>query len=265
MIRTFKTHEVRMQEELTGSLWEFEPCEGDYAGTKFQMATPGCFETNPLFANYRGEAYFRKKITAGGNIRIECKGVSHTATVLLDGEQIAQHYNAYTPFSVIKKDLTEGTHLLEIKVDNRFTEKSALHIPNDYMSYGGVSRPVVLEKIGALYFEYVHVKTYHKNGKWTAGVKVAVHILDQKRLAGENVVISLQIGEVIYDWQLLSDKGDRQILSTELIFEDVQEWSPDSPKLYEVKLQAKVGEIVMDDLIDRFGFREIKVQEKKFY
>ena len=26
MIRTFKTHEVRMQEELTGSLWEFEPC-----------------------------------------------------------------------------------------------------------------------------------------------------------------------------------------------------------------------------------------------
>ena len=92
------------------------------------------------------------------------KGVSHTATVLLDGEQIAQHYNAYTPFSVIKKDLTEGTHLLEIKVDNRFTEKSALHIPNDYMSYGGVSRPVVLEKIGALYFEYVHVKTYHKMG-----------------------------------------------------------------------------------------------------
>lgn len=36
MIRTFKTHEVRMQEELTGSLGEFEPCEGDYAGTKFQ-------------------------------------------------------------------------------------------------------------------------------------------------------------------------------------------------------------------------------------
>lgn len=29
MIRTFKTHEVRMQEELTESLWEFEPCEGD--------------------------------------------------------------------------------------------------------------------------------------------------------------------------------------------------------------------------------------------
>ena len=31
MIRTFKTHEVRMQEELTESLWEFDPCEVDYA------------------------------------------------------------------------------------------------------------------------------------------------------------------------------------------------------------------------------------------
>ena len=30
MIRTFKTHEVRMQEELTGSLWEFEPCEQSF-------------------------------------------------------------------------------------------------------------------------------------------------------------------------------------------------------------------------------------------
>ena len=28
MIRTFKTHYVRKQMELTESLWEFEPCAG---------------------------------------------------------------------------------------------------------------------------------------------------------------------------------------------------------------------------------------------
>ena len=56
-----------------------------------------------------------------------------------------------------------------------------MHVPNDYMSYGGVSRPVVLEKNSVtLYFEYVHVKTYHKNGTMDMlGVKVAVNILDQ--------------------------------------------------------------------------------------
>ena len=47
MIRTFKTHEVRMQEELTGSLWEFEPCE---YGVKFMRN-----ERNMLMINCIGE------------------------------------------------------------------------------------------------------------------------------------------------------------------------------------------------------------------
>ena len=293
MIRTFKTHEVRMQEELTGSLWEFEPCEGDYAGTKFQMATPGCFETNPLFANYRGEAYFRKKITAGGNIRIECKGVSHTATVLLDGEQIAQHYNAYTPFSVIKKDLTEGTHLLEIKVDNRFTEKSALHIPNDYMSYGGVSRPVVLEQISDVYIRNVHVTPYKADGKWKAKIEIYLentkgnkygdkacfkineteNISENNRCVsdGENDIKNSEnrsvdvLVKVAGENLILKniDVEKNNIVKAEMEFDNINEWTPETPELYYIEVKLLRNEKAFDDLIDRFGFREIKVSGKE--
>lgn len=52
MIRTFATHKIRKQTELTGSLWEFEPCSGRYAGQKFLLAAPGCWESHPLFADY---------------------------------------------------------------------------------------------------------------------------------------------------------------------------------------------------------------------
>ena len=45
MIRTFKTHYVRKKMELTESLWEFEPCAGNYAGQKFPVAVPGCWGT----------------------------------------------------------------------------------------------------------------------------------------------------------------------------------------------------------------------------
>ncbi|MDE6851133.1 MAG: hypothetical protein K2J67_01410, partial [Lachnospiraceae bacterium] len=151
MIRTFQTHEVRKQEELTEHLWEFEPCQGQFAGKKYQVATPCCWESLPDFSGYRGEGVYRRTFVAGGNIRMEFKGVSHTATVYLDGMEITHHYNAYTAFSVILHDIKEGEHLLEIKADNRFSEESALHIPNDYMSYGGVSRPVVLEHLGEIY------------------------------------------------------------------------------------------------------------------
>ena len=135
MIRTFETHKVRVQKELTGRLWDFSPCMGENAGKKYKVATPCCWENHPDFTDYRGEAEYTTDFVAKGNIRLEFKGVSHTATVFLDGKEIARHYNAYTSFQAIVKNLDEGVHTLTIRADNRFSEKSALHIPNDYMSY----------------------------------------------------------------------------------------------------------------------------------
>ena len=147
MIRTFRTHNIRKQQELTGRYWEFSACSGEYAGEKFNVLTPCCWESHPKFAGYRGEVEYTTTFETGGNIRIEFKGVSHTAEVYLDGKKITEHYNAYTPFDTVCCNLPYGEHTLMVKADNRFSKKSALHIPNDYMSYGGVSRPVVLENI----------------------------------------------------------------------------------------------------------------------
>ncbi len=259
MIRTFETHKVRKQTELTGCLWEFEPCCGEYVRQKFMLATPGCWETHPLFADYRGEGVYRKYFQGEGNIRIECKGVSHTATVYLDGKQIARHYNAYTPFSVIVRNMEAGEHLLEIKADNRFNEDSALHIPNDYMSYGGISRPIVVEWLGEFYFEFVHVKTYRKDGKWHAGIDTAVSVLNMGQNEERDILINGQIGKEKFCWEFSVGKQERFELHTDLEMDQVEAWSPESPKLYQVELQLFQGGEKVDDLIDRFGFREVCV------
>ena len=49
MIRTFETHKVRVQKELTGRLWDFSPCMGENAGKKYKVATPCCWENHPDF------------------------------------------------------------------------------------------------------------------------------------------------------------------------------------------------------------------------
>lgn len=260
MIRTFQTHEVRKQEELTGCLWEFEPCQGQFAGKRYQVATPCCWESLPDFSGYRGEGIYRRRFAAGGNVRIEFKGVSHTATVYLDGIEVAHHYNAYTAFSVILHDIKEGEHLLEIKADNRFSEQSALHIPNDYMSYGGVSRPVVLEHLGEIYIEYVHVDPYTKEGKWMAGIKTAIvgiHPLQK------NTVVRVELAGQYFEWKVQIAEEGRIELETELAFENVQEWLFETPQLYLIKVQLIQDGQIVDDLIERMGFREIKIDGKK--
>lgn len=262
MIRTFKTHYVRKQMELTESLWEFEPCAGNYAGQKFPVAVPGCWENHPLFADYRGEGIYRKTFQAQGNVRIECKGVSHTATVYLDGHEIGHHYNAYTPFSVVVSDLEPGRHMLEIKADNRFHKDSALHVPNDYMSYGGISRGVVVEEISDLYLEYVHVKTYRENEQWHVQVKAAVNVLKIGQNDEEDITIQGKIKDTAFEWKLTYTAKKHYEFCTDLKINGIEEWSPETPVLYQVELQMlREGEVI-DDLIERFGFREICVQGK---
>lgn len=262
MIRTFKTHDVRKQMELTESLWEFEPCAGNYAGQKFPVAVPGCWESHPLFADYRGEGIYRKTFQAQGNVRIECKGVSHTATVYLDGHEIGHHYNAYTPFSVVVSDLEPGRHMLEIKADNRFHKDSALHVPNDYMSYGGISRGVVVEELSDLYLEYVHVKTYRENEQWHVQVKAAVNVLKVGQNDEEDITIQGKIKDTAFEWKLTDTAKKHYEFCTDLKIDGIEEWSPETPVLYQVELQMLREDEVIDDLMERFGFREICVQGK---
>ena len=257
MIRTFRQHTVRPQQELTGKLWHFTPLQGERAGEAFPVPTPSCWETYPGFGLYRGEGRYETRFAGSGNLRIECKGVSHTATVWLDGEQIAAHYNAYTAFHAVAKDVPAGEHTLAIVADNRFSEQSALHVPNDYMAYGGISRPVVLEQIGDAFIEYVHVTPAKKDGVWHVHARVCVHALKSVP-----TLLRVRIAEkkLVFDAQSLPE--GESVFEGDLSFDNVSAWSPETPALYTVTATLERGGVPFDDLIDRFGFREIAVSGK---
>lgn len=260
MVRTFSTHKIRPQQELTGKTWEFTPCQGAFAGRTFQVATPSCWESYPDFSGYRGEGVYRTSFQAGGTIRLEFKGVSHTATVFLDEREIASHYNAYTSFSVIVKDLDAGEHTLEIRADNRFSKMSALHIPNDYMSYGGVSRPVVLEQISDIYIQWIHVTPVFDNSVWKAKIELKLENISTKN---ESVDARVRIAEKEILWEPAEiEARNSLVLEGELEFSGIIPWTMEQPELYYASAYVEKGGVVKDDFIDRFGFREIRIEGK---
>ena len=65
MIRTFSTHVVRVQCELTGALWTFTPLQGEQAGRAFRVPVPSCWESYPGFGKYRGEGKYSTRFTGG--------------------------------------------------------------------------------------------------------------------------------------------------------------------------------------------------------
>lgn len=259
MIRTFQTHFIRREEELTGKLWEFTPLAGDRAGKTFPAAVPSCWESYPAFGNYRGEGRYSTRFTGGGNLRFVFRGVSHTARVFLDGVGIARHYNAYTPFEAVVRGAAEGEHTLEIVADNRFSEESALHVPNDYMSYGGVTRAVSVERIGSAYVRSVHVTPECVGGKWRAHVRVCVVNLEERAPMSVEVGAA---GEKLTFGARTMPEGE-SVLEGALLPADVRTWSPASPALYTVTVRLFRDGTPVDDLVDRFGFREVRVEGKR--
>lgn len=260
MVRTFCTNQIRNTEELSGSVWSFVPESGEHAGTSYSVVVPTVWENLPEFASYRGRGCFRRKFYGEGNVRLVCKGISHTAEIYLDGRLLGKHYNAYTPFSLLARQIPSGEHELKIIVDNRFSENSALHIPNDYMTYGGINRGIVLEHLKKAYIEYLHVEVgkVGKNG-WKVLLTTKINGISD---SSERYTLRLQADPLFTDEIAIDlETNESRIVQKEIYLENVSEWTPENPVLYKVRAILSDTE-PMDDLIERFGFREIKVSGK---
>lgn len=260
MLRTFVTNEIRKTTELSGQLWNFSPCSGEAAGKIYPVVVPCCWENLPDFSAYRGMGQFTREFQASGTVRLVFKGVSHTARVCVDGVEVAAHYGAYTPFCVVVKDLEMGNHKLDVYVDNTFSEESALHIPNDYMTYGGITRGVLLEKLEGAYVEYIHVVPVKEEKGWKVRTAVKINsVCDEERsyslkLAVEEVA-SVQKEVVLGAWE-------ETVITEEIEVGQVEAWSMEDPKLYGITAILWDEEKACDDLRERFGFREIRIEGK---
>lgn len=261
MIRTFATHKLRPQTELCGQ-WELEPLEGPQAGQTRMTAVPGCWESIPGLEAYQGTAEYRTTVEGGGNLRLVFKGVSHTADVFFDGAPVAHHYNAYTPFDAVIPGAAPGTHSIQVRVNSAYGPDSALHVPNDYYTYGGINRPVALEVVPDTFIDYVHGTPCKRDGGWVLGVEVRVRNIGE---AAHTVAATATLNGLALTLapQTVS-AGGTVLLSGELACPGVEQWDMESPTLYllDTVLTCDGGE-PCDDLIERVGFRQVRVEGKQ--
>lgn len=263
MERMFRNHRVRRSRTLDG-LWEFARLDGkddDPGKASFacRVMVPGCWESVPELRTYRGEGVYRLvvRIERTGPVRLEFKGVSHTASVFWNGTEIASHYNAYTAFSVVVPEAEAGEHELLVRVDNSFGEHSALHIANDYYTYGGLIRPVVLEELEGPYVERAAFTPEGGSGAWTGSVQI---LLANPSVAPREVRVELTLAGRVQQWDRIRlEPGRTATLSGTYAYPEAESWSPEQPTLYElsVRLSDVDTDRDVDDWIDRVGFRTV--------
>ena len=259
MDRLFQTNVIRKKTSLDGmwNLWI------DGKGT-FSAAVPGCWEQIPALASFRGKGIYTKTMqtTHKSSLKIDWKGISHTGDIYFDGVKVGHHYNAFTPFSVILPHIEAGNHELKVEVDNTFGEHSSLHVPNDYYTYGGITRPVTLEYIADTWISYVHFTPRYTDGSWSGKIKVCICNITDKPFAGK-LTCTLENTRVSMDVAVAANS--ETVVCTEAAFPGVAAWSAEAPNLYLLNTVLWENDRAIDDLIERVGFRTITVKGEKLY
>lgn len=245
--RPFVTSKTRKSELLDG-VWSFSTAHKFTA----DVVVPSCWEQFPQLACYRGKgAYVREIDTDNGNLLFSFEGVSFFADVFFDGKKIKSHYGANTPFSALVPGVKKGKHTLKVVVSNEFNRKSGYHVPNDYYSYGGITRSVKMSYVNDNYIENVKLVPEKKDGRWTLGITATVKGCGR---------LTAYVGGKEYP--LGEAKCGDNFFSADV--GEVKLWSTKEPNLYEVQL-VLVSDTGCDDLVERTGFREIRFDKDGFW
>jgi beta-glucuronidase len=268
MLRTFPEHFVRLTQTLDG-LWDFFPaCDGSFRGKlpahyTRKMEVPGVWESLPDLRRYRGTGWFRREITLAEtiNLRLAFGGVSHTGTVFLDGKEVGRHYDAFTPWDVVVPAVKAGVHDIVIQVDNSFGPHSALHIPNDYYTYGGITRPLEMQAVSDLFIDKLLARPRRRAKDWELEVRVRLRNIGRSAQVG-TVTLSCAEGSVEIGPVELGPGAEGEFIGR-LKGLEVEPWTPETPRLYFLNAELVRDGVILDDKIDRVGFREVNVRGKK--
>ncbi len=215
----------------TGGGW-FEGGKGEYRKT---FATPKSADGSAAMPS--------KEI-----VRLHFEGVYQKAEVYVNGQKAGQHHYGYTPFTVdvtqlLYQDKRENE--VVVKVDN--SEQ-----PNcRWYSGSGIYRHVWLETMPALHIaEHGVFVTTPEVSAEQARIQVEVTVQNESQ-ADRNATV------VVGDAQLMVavKAGETKTVSTSFFVKNPRLWSPESPTLYDAKVELKENGTTIDNATARYGIR----------
>jgi beta-galactosidase len=211
---------------------------------------------------------------SGGRAFVDFQGVMTSATVYLNGTEIAVHQGGYLPFSIeLTPHLVVGDNVLAVKVDGTVQNVPPNNASSgdgaiDYLEPAGIYRDVAVRVEPEVFISDVFAKpvnvlsaptldalvTLDAGAVPSGPVTVTVAVLDGTTTVG---TASARVS--------LSATGPAQQMVTVGPLSGISLWSPENPKLYGVKVTLTVPGAASATYTTRAGFRQAVFQNDGFY
>ena len=226
---------------------------------KYSLNVPGDWNSQDAkFLYYEGTVWYEKSFDVElpkGNEKIFLYfgAVNYRADVYLNGRKLGMHLGGFTPFNfeIPSGLLKSKDNFLVVKVDNKRFKDEIPTLNTDWWNYGGITRDVNLVIIPNNFIVDYSLQL----AKSSASAK-------DKTIEGwvtfnsnANEEITIEIPELKFK-KKINSTGDSTGFNFNL--SNLQLWSPETPKLYQVIISSK-----NDRIEDKIGFRTIQVQGKQ--
>jgi beta-glucuronidase len=221
----------------------------DTAGT---LKVPGDWNTQrDNLMLYEGSVWYEKSFTykmrEHTRVFAYFGAANYRASVCVNGEKVGEHQGGFTPFNFeITANLHDGANFIVVEVNDQRAANGVPGPSTDFWNYGGLTRGVSLVEVPDTFIQDYSAQLAKGSQSEVAGwVKL-------NGAANAPQQVTLEIPEA----------GIKQVVTTdgqgygEFHFPaKLDLWSPEHPKLYEVKLSAAA-----DSVTDQIGFRTIETR-----
>jgi beta-glucuronidase len=215
------------------------------------LEVPGDWNSQrPELFFYEGPVWYRTRFdyeaAPGRRTFVRFGAVNRTAQVYVNGVPVGEHEGGFTPFAFeVTERLRRGENSLVVLADSTRDRDAVPTLMTDWWNYGGITRPVQLVDVPETFVEDFFL--YLERGSRHT---VRGHVRLNGPQLGQEVTVRIQeagVAEVV--------RTDSRGLAEIRFDADLELWSPDSPRLYAVEVDAET-----DTVSDTMGFRTVEVQ-----
>lgn len=216
-----------------------------------------------------GTGWYRKHFTVGNElkgkeIRLDFDGVYMNSTVYINGEELGTHPYGYTPFSF---DLTDHIkfgeeNVIAVKVDHKTPSSRWYSGSGIYRSVNLTVTDAVNVALNGTKVETPELATNQTTVKTTVKTTVENDGKEAKDVVLTHKVFEKGnsknvIGETTTQKTTIQPNGKADI-NAEFTVSNPKLWDIESPNLYTVRTEVKVGDKVVDTYDTEYGFRYTK-------
>jgi len=243
----FSTY-FRNQKQQSG---DTRPIEYDFSKSP-TLKVPGDWNTQrESLLYYEGPVWYEREFTyrpkEHTHIFLHVGAANYKSWFWVNGNKVCEHEGGYTSFNC---DVTQAVHagdnFVVAAVDNTRHEDGVPTLKTDWWNYGGLTRTVSLIEVPEAFIDQYDL---HLARGADSTIEGWVHVAGGE--AGTKVEI--EIPGLGAKTGAAADENGRAAIHLEV--QGLERWSPETPKLYKVRITA--GQDTIEDLI---GFRTVETR-----